>query len=62
MRNAILLICAIISTLCLLYFVVSNEVTGCLVYPDSYVCKKLMEMLPDDPETTILKRLKREKQ
>lgn len=50
--------CAIISTLCLLYFVVANESVGCLAYPKSSFCQMIMSILPDTPEETVVKQFK----
>jgi hypothetical protein len=54
MFKIILATCAVISTLCLLYFVISRELTTCLIYPDAYICS----LLPDTPEERVLKKWK----
>jgi len=54
-RDFVLMLCAVISTACLVYFVfhIENLKTR-LATPGG-----MMSLLPDDPESTILKRLKR---
>jgi hypothetical protein len=59
LRDILLVVCAVISTSCLVYVYLSIEAVNIALRNPSALTKVLMELMPDDsPESAILKRLK----
>jgi hypothetical protein len=58
----ILTICAVVSTLCLVYFVFTSELRVCFLDSDNFFCRTVMSMMPDDPENVVLKRIEKSRE